>query len=372
MATRAGDDLLVIGTGLIGTSIGLAATKAGRRVWLVDAEVGTAQFASSLGAGTVAEDAEDAVADVRLVVVAVPPADIASTCLAALSNHPAATVMHVGSVQAKAAVEVESSGGDLSRFVGTHPIAGRELSGPAAAQPELFADRPWAICPTATTAATAVSAAHALAVDCHARPVLLEPAEHDRILARLSHAPQLVSSALAAALAGMDETSASLAGTGIRDTTRLAESPPQMWGQIAAANAAALGAALRAVAEPLLAVAELLERPDADDGLVAEAVADLVRRGRAGRALLPGKHGRAPMSLATVNCVVPDEPGALARLLTDIAEVGVNVEDLRVDHAPGQPVGTAELAVAPQDRGRLIDTLRDRGWTATTGADEAL
>ena len=369
MATNAGDDLLVVGTGLIGTSIGLAATAAGRRVWLVDAEPGTARFAASLGAGEVVEEA---VPDVRLVVIAVPPAAIAAACLEALAEHPTATVMHVGSVQANASVEVESAGGDVGRFVGTHPIAGRELSGPAAAQPELFRDRPWAICPTAATAATAVSAAHALAVDCRARPVLLEPAEHDRILARLSHAPQLVSSALAAALQGLDETSASLAGTGIRDTTRLAESPPQMWGQIAAANAAALGAALRAVAEPLLALAAVLEQEHGEGDAVAEAVADLVRRGRAGRALLPGKHGRAPMSLATVNCVVPDEPGALARLLTDIAEVGVNIEDLRVDHAPGQPVGTAELAVAPQDRGRLIATLRDQGWTATTGADEAL
>jgi prephenate dehydrogenase len=366
-----GDDLLVVGTGLIGTSIGLAATAAGRRVWLADSDLGTARFAASIGAGTVADGSPP---EVAMVVVAVPPADIADACLVALREHPSATVIHVSSVQAKPAQQVETARGDLTRFLGTHPIAGRELSGPAAAQAELFADRPWAVCPTPATAATAVSAAHALAVDCHARPVLLEPAAHDRILARLSHAPQVVASALAAALQGLDETSAGLAGTGIRDTTRLADSPPQMWGQIAAANATALGAALRAVAEPLLRLADVLERADADGDVTAaaEAVADLVRRGRAGRALLPGKHGRAPMSLATVNCVVPDEPGALARLLTDIAEVGVNVEDLRVDHAPGQPVGTAELAVAPPDRGRLITTLRERGWTATTGVDEAL
>jgi prephenate dehydrogenase len=73
-----------------------------------------------------------------------------------------------------------------------------------------------------------------------------------------------------------------------------------------------------------------------------------------------------------VLCVVPDSPGALARLLTDIAAVGVNVEDLRVEHAPGQPVGSAELAVAPADRAELLRTLRDRGWTVTEGAGENL
>ena len=128
------------------------------------------------------------------------------------------------------------------------------------------------------------------------------------------------------------------------------------------------------MADPLVALADVLDAAAAagDDAAAADAVTDLVRRGRAGRALLPGKHGREAVPLATVHCVVPDSPGALARMFTDIAAVGVNVEDLRVDHAPGALLGTAAVAVAPTDGARLIAALRERGWTATAGNDEAL
>jgi prephenate dehydrogenase len=360
-------DLLVVGTGLIGTSIGLAATAAGRRVWLTDADADRARFAASLGAGTAVAAPPGGVG---LVVVAVPPRAVGAACIAALRDHPAAIVSHVCSVQSQPEREVESSGTDMTRFVGSHPIAGREVSGPSAAEGELFVDRPWVVCRSALTSDHAVEAVVGLASTCRARPVLLDARTHDQLLARLSHAPQLVASALAATLTAMEPPAAALAGPGLRDTTRLADSDPALWGQIAGANAPAVAAAVRTVAEALLEVAAVLETAD-PEGADA-AVADLVRRGRSGRSLLPGKHGRAPVPLATVHCVVPDSPGALARLLTDIAADGVNVEDLRVEHAPGQAVGTAEIAVAPGDRSTLLAGLRGRGWTATEGAGEAL
>lgn len=368
---RGAGDLLIVGAGLIGTSIGLAATAAGRQVWLSDRNPQTARLAQSLGAGTVSERPG---APVALVVVAVPPAAVGAACVEALNTYPDAVVLHVCSVQVKPAVEVEASGADLHRFLGSHPVAGREVSGPSAADAELFVDRPWALCPTAATGPDAVAAARALALDCRAWPVLVEPGEHDRVLARLSHVPQLVASALAASLVELDAASAALAGTGVRDTTRLADSPPQMWGQIAAANARAVAAALHAVADPLAALAVLLDEAVAngDEDAAATAVSDLVGRGRAGRALLPGKHGRTAVPLATVHCLVPDSRGALARMLTEIAAADINVEDLRVDHSPGQPVGTATLAVAPADGARLVDVLREHGWSATVGGDEAL
>ena len=132
--------------------------------------------------------------------------------------------------------------------------------------------------------------------------------------------------------------------------------------------------ALRDVAAPLVSVADILETAAAtgDGEAAVDAVSELVRRGRAGRALLPGKHGRAAVPQATVHCVIPDSPGALARMFTDIAAVGVNVEDLRVEHAPGHPVGTAAITVAPADGERLIAALRENGWSATAGTDEAL
>ena len=361
-------DLLVVGAGLIGTSIGLAAGRAGYAVALTDRNRSRAQVAEAMGAG---RGLDDLGGDPALVVVAVPPAAVGAETARALAQLPTSVVTHVCSVQAAPANEVETlAGRHASRFVGSHPIAGREVSGPAAASADLFVDRPWAVCPISSSAPSAVDAVTSLARACGASPVLLSPADHDQLLARLSHAPQVVASALAATLAAMTGEQAALAGPGIRDTTRLADSDPQMWGEIAAANAAALATAVRAVAGPLMELADRLAGGDA--GQAQAAVRELVERGRAGRALLPGKHGRAAVPLSVVRCVVPDSPGALARLFADTAAEGVNVEDLRVEHAPGQEVGFAELAVAPTARSGLVEGLRRRGWVVTEGADEAL
>jgi prephenate dehydrogenase len=97
----------------------------------------------------------------------------------------------------------------------------------------------------------------------------------------------------------------------------------------------------------------------------ADAVRALVERGRAGRQLLAGKHGQAAVRWATVTVVVPDEPGALARLLADAASGGVNVEDIRVDHSPGLPLGQIDLDVAPGRSADLVAVLEQRGWRAT-------
>jgi prephenate dehydrogenase len=366
MSAPAGE-LLIIGTGLIGTSVGLAATAAGWTVRLTDTDLDRARFAASLGAGISVDTAP--VTAPALVLAAVPPAAVGTVCIDALRTYPQAVVSHVGSVQSKPVVQVEASGADVARFVGSHPIAGREVSGPGAADRELFVDRPWVVCRARGTSDYAFTLVRELAIDCRARPVELAPGEHDRLLARLSHAPQLVASALAATVAGLSPSEAALSGPGMRDTTRLADSDPLMWGQIAAANAGAVAEALRAVAEPLLRVAERLETETAD---VERDVAEFMRLGRTGRALLPGKHGRPPIALASVHCVIPDEPGALARLFGEVAAVGVNIEDVRVDHAPGQPLGTVELAVAPGDQSPLISALIQRGWAASAGAGESL
>jgi prephenate dehydrogenase len=187
-------------------------------------------------------------------------------------------------------------------------------------------------------------------------------AEHDALLARLSHTPQLVASALAGALVGLERAEVALAGTGLRDTSRLADSDAGLWSEIVAANPAAVAVALRAVTAPLEDLAVVLE--SGDPAAVTAAVHELVSRGQAGRDLLAGKHGQAAVRWTTVYVVVPDEPGALARLLSEAAEAGVNVEDIRVDHAPGRPIGLAELDVAPAHSAELEEALAARGWAA--------
>ena len=360
--------LLVVGSGLIGTSLGLAASAAGADVRLTDADTRRLELAVAQGAGQPTTLDEAVGEPVDLVVVATPPAAIGSLAATAIALGLGRTISHVGSVQLQPQLYLETKGVAVDRYVGSHPIAGRELSGPWHADGGLFQDRPWVICPTPTTEPGATDEVIALARACGAKPVALDADAHDRLFARLSHVPQLVASALAASLTGLTADGVALAGAGIRDTTRLADSDSGLWAEIAAANPLPVAAGLRAVAEPLLELVAALESgADAHD-----AVRRLVDRGRDGRALLPGKHGGAPAVLAEVQVLVPDQPGALADLLVAVARQKVNLEDLRVDHSPERRLGIAELVVAASARDQLVSALRANGWTASAGASTAL
>lgn len=363
------DRVLIVGAGLIGTSLGLALSRHGVDVTLVDTDLARARSAAALGAAGAALDALplQAPQGFDLVVVATPPAAIGEVAAEAIGSELAPIVTHVGSVQVQPRVDVEAAGVKTDRFVGGHPVAGRELSGPEAADADLFRDRPWVLCPTVDTDPAAVAEVAALATAVGAVPAELTAEAHDELFARLSHVPQLVASALAATLVEVGAAGVGLAGTGIRDTTRLADSDAELWAQIVGANADAVADALETVTRRLDGVAERLRGPEA-----AEAVAQLVREGQAGRSLLPGKHGGAPAAVATLQVVVPDEPGALARLLDAVAAEGVNLEDLRVDHAPGRPLGLADLVVAPGAGDRLAAALRAAGWSARAAGGAAL
>jgi prephenate dehydrogenase len=362
----------------MGTSLGLAVRRAGGTVHLHEHDAKRLALAASLGAGEPcsASEAGPACAGFDVAVAAVPPAAVASVCIDLLRSGVAEVVTHLCSIQANVQAEVESAVVSLTHFVGGHPIAGRETSGPAGADAGLFRGRAWAVCAPAGAAPEAVAAVVRLARATGAVPVELAAAEHDDLLARVSHAPQLVASALAATLRD-DPAAAALAGPGFRDVTRLADSPAAMWGEIVSANPTAVRSALQAVVaqlDPLRLDLDGDAVPATHPGpaALAEAVVDLVERGHQGRALLPGKHGRPARVWASAFVVVPDEPGALARLFAEIAEIGVNVEDLRLEHAPGEPLGAVELAVASADRDPLLTALTERGWAAVAGPEAPL
>jgi prephenate dehydrogenase len=361
--------LLVVGTGLIGTSVALAARSAGAQVLLSDAEPAQAELAASMGAGHAVAMGELTPDDpVDMVLVAAPPRAIPPIVAAALRSKLGRTVTHVCSVQTHPLAEVEALQAPLRRFAGGHPIAGREQAGPTRAAADLFVERPWVVCPGPATDEDAVAAVAALARACGARPVAMSPEAHDLLFARLSHVPQLAASALAASLADLAAADVALAGAGLRDTTRIADSDPALWAEIVTANRTAVAAGLRRLAEPLATLADALEG-DAPDAV--EQVRDLVERGRSGRRLLPGRHGGSPEPVTVVQVAVPDEPGRLAALLQAVAALGVNLEDLRVEHAPGQPVGFAELSVQPGRAAGLAQALTGEGWlvvsTSTSG-----
>jgi prephenate dehydrogenase len=352
--------LLVVGSGLIGTSIALAAGAAGWQVWIDDSDPDRLRVATAVGAGQAWQPTCD---PVDLAVVAAPPSVTGEVASSIIRSGLASTVIHVCSIQTLPRRDVETCGVPTDRFLGTHPIAGRERSGPHHASADLFRERPWIICPAAATAPDATALAERLAVDCGGLVTRMSEAEHDELLARLSHVPQLIASALAGSLTGLAVGDVALAGSGLRDTSRLADSDPLLWTEIVEGNRAAVATALRGVLTPL---SELLRSLDDASETGPEQVRTLLESGRAGRSLLGGKHGSVAVRWATVSVVVPDSPGKLARLLADAASCGVNVEDIRVDHAPGQPVGMVELDVRPDGRETLQHALDSHGWTVTS------
>ncbi len=356
----------IVGTGLLGTSVALGLTSRAAspvRVLLADPSPTALALARDLGAGEI--DPGDTEPD--LVIVASPPDVAAQVVLAELAAHPCATVTDVASVKAGVLDAVVVGGGDIARYVGGHPMAGRERSGAVAARGDLFLGRPWVICPTPKNDTGRVEAVRALAATLGAAVVSMSPAEHDEAVALISHVPQVAASLVAARLREASDEALAMAGQGLRDVTRIAGSDPTLWAQILAGNAAPVAEALRALRRDLDGVLTALEALAAEQpggaahGARAE-VARSVAAGNAGRDRLPGKHGARPTAYAVVTVVVPDQPGALARLFNDIGDFGVNVEELALEHAPGRAVGLLEVSVLPAVHEHLEASLTSRGW----------
>ncbi len=337
----------VIGAGLIGASIGIGLSSEGWTVTIEDRSEGAAALARSIGAGGTLEHG-----DPHLVIVAVPPAVTAQTVVEALERWPGAVVTDVASVKAPIADAVALTGHG-HRYVGSHPMAGREVSGGLGAQGDLFRARPWVLCPNgASDAAIALVTDVASALQCDV--VTMSAVDHDAAVARVSHGPQIAASAVAAALGAIGPDDVALAGQGLRDVTRIASSAPGMWSDIARLNRANIVATLNHI------IGDLEDVREADD--IGEALSDLMERGRVEVARIPGKHGGTARTWEPVTVVVPDKPGQLVRLLGDAANVGVNVEDISIEHSPRQPVGLTTLYVLPGKAASLMSALEAHGW----------
>ncbi|NMM21905.1 MAG: prephenate dehydrogenase [Phycicoccus sp.] len=353
----------IVGTGLIGTSLGMALSRKGFRVSLADTSPTAAALARDLGAGVLAADVTD-VPD--LVVVAAPPDVVAAVVAHELKQWPEAVVTDAASVKGSVLTTLRDMGADLSRYVGSHPMAGRERSGAVAAQADLFEGRSWVVAPGPQASVGAIGMVRQIAVAAGSAVLVMTPDEHDAAVAAVSHVPQIAASLVASRLRDLSPGAIALSGQGIRDVTRIAASDPSMWTQILSGNAPAVRAVLESLAVELASVLEALRhlasQPDGGAvgarAVLAKAVAD----GNAGQARIPGKHGAAPTTYATVIVVIPDEPGALGRLLRDVGEAGVNMEDLHLEHGVGQPFGLVELSVLPAAARPLITALGALGW----------
>ncbi|MFD5760154.1 prephenate dehydrogenase/arogenate dehydrogenase family protein, partial [Streptomyces sp. NPDC127044] len=187
---------LVIGTGLIGTSAALALSQRGVVVHLTDHDPEQARTAAALGAGT--DEAPGGPVD--LAIVAAPPAHVAATLADAMRRGVARGYLDVASVKGGPRRELEALGLDLSAYIGSHPMSGREKSGPLAATGDLFEGRPWVLTPTRDTDTEVLNLALELVSHCRAVPVVMDADAHDRAVALVSHMPHLVSSMVAARL----------------------------------------------------------------------------------------------------------------------------------------------------------------------------
>lgn len=392
----------IIGTGLLGTSLGLAlhdvdaaavghtvaghaailtdpantsaddggpgATSADEsaryRVTLEDISPTEQQLAADLGAGTL----ERTGVDPDIVVVATPP-DVAAEVIAqALHTYPDATVTDVASIKTRLLDRVTElvDRSELDRYIGCHPMAGREKSGAVAARADLFTARPWVICSDEDTPPARLAAIIALAEDSGASVIHLDPRIHDAAVAKVSHVPQIMSSLVASQLRHAPLEEVALAGQGLRDVTRIAASDPRLWTQILTGNAEEIKSVLTELRAELDTVIAALDLGPGSTGALAKTIAF----GNEGHDRIPGKHGQAPTQYAVVTILVPDTPGTLARLFTDIGELGINVEDFRMDHAPGRKLGIVDVSVVPATQQELETGLSAKGWRIPESAIE--
>lgn len=339
----------VIGAGLLGTSVGLKLKSMGHPVSIEDLAPQNSELAGDLIQN------REILSDPDVVLVAVAPSDAGRVCGDALGRFPRSIVVDVTSVKAKVIAEVIQLSDDLSRFVPSHPIAGREVGGPESAQGDLFEGRAWIITPLSENTSENLEVVERLVRALGAVAYRMDPEAHDELFAKISHLPQILSTLMASVLVGGGE-GVSLAGQGLRDVTRLAESNPNLWSQIILLN----GPMIQSV------IADFMEKlSKVDAAIIAgdeSSLQELFNAGRLGRKLISGKHGGVARDYVLFRIVIEDRPGVLGQLFALCGKHGVNVEDLEIEHTPNQETGLITIAVSPAQADLFSSALSDEAW----------
>ena len=344
----------IVGAGLIGTSLGLALKQRGYCVEISDSNAEAGILATALIASNVVDGAAD------LVVVAVPSEKIFEVLTTEYRTNSESTFIDIGGIKSELLHEVEKFPALAQRFCSTHPMAGREFAGPESAQADLFEGRAWILVPTSQTMDSVIVAVSALIQELGATNYNLSAMDHDAAIAGISHLPQIVSSVLGACLNQLTDQALLLAGAGLRDVSRLASSSGELWSPLLLENRAQLLPILNQYLENLSTIVEALNRQD------AKAIKEIFTLGNTGRARIPGKHGAKVRDYTFLPVVIEDRPGQLAALFEECATANVNVEDLSIEHSPGQETGLITLALSLKDALRLQSHLLERGWAAHT------
>ena len=337
----------IVGSGLIGTSIGLGLVQRGIAVEMIDSDLSAQALAMDLTGGAVVPDPD-------LVVLALPTSAISQVIRNEIVINPHSTFMDVGSVKNEVVLEVETFSGLSTRFLPTHPMAGREIGGASSARADLFQGRSWILTPEADCAPESKSLVLELISILGATPIELSAVDHDAAVAKISHLPQIAASLVAKQLIGTPEEWMELAGQGLRDTTRIAGSDEKLWKEIIYSNRAEISELLISLQNDLTQMIEALDAP--------EKIAALIAAGRVGKEMIPGKHGGKAREYSYLPIVIDDKPGQLGAIFNECAAMQVNVEDLNIEHSPGQLSALITLALSSHDAEKLSAHLTSIGW----------
>jgi prephenate dehydrogenase len=349
----------VIGTGLIGGSIGLALAGLGHDVVGFDSDSERLARARELEAvGSVAADLEDAASGADVAFVALPVGAIAAA-VARLLDAGVSLVTDVGSVKGPVVAEVARLCPEgAARFIGGHPMAGSEQEGIDGARADLFVGAAWVVTPTPATAEGTYATLSGILRELQAEVVAVTPEDHDVLVSFVSHVPQLAASTLmdvATTHEAQHRALLRLAAGGFRDMTRIAASQPTIWLDILTSNRDAVLGALDAYLAGLQHARDIVAAGD------HEALKALLDRARAARRNLPVGISMAT-KLVELRIVVPDAPGVLAEVTTLAGRLGVNVADLEIAHSKEGNEGVLVLIVAADDADGFEAGLHDLGY----------
>jgi prephenate dehydrogenase len=341
----------VVGTGLIGGSLGLALRARGWHV--LGRDIDPERQAAAVVAGAVDEvaGAFPAAWDVEVTFIATPVSAVPAAARAALGQ--GGVVTDVAGVKAAVVAEV-----DNARFVGGHPMAGSEQLGLDGARADLFEGATWVLTPTSETDPNAFTFLRDLLTELGAHVVAVSPEDHDSLVAVVSHVPHLTAAALMTLAAAGAEEHASLlrlAAGGFRDMTRIAAGHPGIWPDICVTNRSAIGDTLGQLIGALEGVRDLVEKGD------REGLLRLLDRAHVARRNLPAQVAR-PEDLVEVRVPVPDRPGTLAEITTLASELGVNIYDLTIAHSVEGDRGTLLAVVDAGSRDLIRGALLARGY----------
>ncbi len=339
----------IVGAGLIGTSVGLRLKAAGSTVEIIDIDPNAMKLAADLVKS-------ESITEPDLIIVTVPISANTEMVINQLKNNSRSVVCDFASVKSDLLLKVQELSANPENFFSLHPMAGREINGAENARADLFEGRAWIGISDSFKDAKNKEIAQNLVQMCGGTLYWLTSKEHDELVAKISHIPQILSSVIAGSLESLSTENLNLAGQGLRDLTRLASADAALWSQILAENHVSIAPVIDSIINNLKNVKQSIVNRNASE------LNDFFNKGNTGKSKIPGKHGAKNRDYSYLPIVIDDKPGELARIFNECATVSVNIEDLSIEHSPGQETGLITLALSSSDCIKLSNHLENLGF----------